>query len=59
MTAKAVNLADKLSTFAEYWSLKIVSQFNGHDVMVVKVQGDSFGTPMATPMTFSLFWTAL
>lgn len=40
MTAKAVNLADKLSTFAEYWSPKIVSHFNGHDVMVVKVQGE-------------------
>ena len=40
MSAKAVNLADKLSTFSEHWSPKIVSQFNGHDVMVVKVQGE-------------------
>ena len=46
---KAVNLAGKLGTFSEHWSPKIVSQFNGHDVMVVKgerermipfVQGD-------------------
>lgn len=40
MTAKAVNLSEKLSEFSEYWSPKIVSQFNGHDVMVVKVQGE-------------------
>ena len=26
--------------FKEHWSPKIVSTFNGHDVMVVKAQGD-------------------
>src|ERR1700742_1802558 len=36
----AVKLADKLGTFNEYWSPKIVSRFNGHDVMVVKVKGE-------------------
>ena len=36
----AINLADKLSSFSEHWSPKIVSQFNGHDVMVVKVKGE-------------------
>jgi mannose-6-phosphate isomerase-like protein (cupin superfamily) len=36
----AINLAEKLSTFQDHWSPKIVSQFNGHDVMVVKVQGE-------------------
>ena len=36
----AVNLTDKLATFSDYWSPKIVSQFNGHDVMVVKVKGE-------------------
>ena len=35
----AVNLKDKLATFSDYWSPKIVSRFNGHDVMVVKVKG--------------------
>lgn len=40
MKAVAVNLSEKLGTFSEYWSPKIVSQFNGHDVMVVKVQGE-------------------
>jgi len=36
----AVNLKDKLTTFSDHWSPKIVSQFNGHDVMVVKVKGE-------------------
>jgi len=37
--AEAVNLAAKLALFAERWSPKVVASFNGHDVMVVKVQG--------------------
>lgn len=40
MTTEAVNLSEKLSKFSEHWSPKIVSRFNGHDVMVVKVQGE-------------------
>lgn len=36
----AVSLKDKLATFSDHWSPKIVSQFNGHDVMVVKVKGE-------------------
>ena len=36
----AVNLKQKLATFSEHWSPKIVSTFNGHDVMVVKVKGE-------------------
>jgi mannose-6-phosphate isomerase-like protein (cupin superfamily) len=35
----AINLAEKLSLFTEHWSPKIVGAFNGHDLMVVKVQG--------------------
>jgi mannose-6-phosphate isomerase-like protein (cupin superfamily) len=35
-----INLADKLSTFTAHWSPKIVVSFNGHDLMVVKVQGE-------------------
>ena len=35
-----VNLAAKLSQFTERWSPKTVTQFNGHDVMVVKAQGE-------------------
>ena len=36
---EAVNLAAKLALFSERWSPKVVASFNGHDVMVVKVQG--------------------
>lgn len=35
-----VNLAEKLSLFPEHWSPKIVSGFNGNDIMVVKVKGE-------------------
>jgi len=35
-----VNLAEKLAKFSEHWSPKIVASFNGHDIMVVKVQGE-------------------
>lgn len=37
---EAVNLAEKLSKFSEHWSPKKVSEFNGHDIMVVKVKGE-------------------
>ena len=35
-----INLAEKLATFADHWSPRTVTRFNGHDVMVVKVLGD-------------------
>ena len=35
-----INLAEKLSKFKDLWSPKIVAAFNGHDVMVVKVNGE-------------------
>jgi len=35
-----INLADKLSTFAEHWSPKIVETLDGYDVKLVKAQGD-------------------
>lgn len=35
-----VNLAKKLSQFQEQWSPKIVANYNGNDVMVVKVEGE-------------------
>lgn len=37
---QAVNLAAKLATFSEHWQPRTVSQFNGHDVMVVKAMGE-------------------
>ncbi len=36
---EAVNLARKLALFDERWAPKIVSRFNGHDVMVAKLEG--------------------
>ncbi|MGC1523319.1 MAG: cupin domain-containing protein [Steroidobacteraceae bacterium] len=36
----AINLADKLSTFSDYWQPRVVGSFNGHDLMVVKVKGE-------------------
>jgi hypothetical protein len=50
-----VNLDQKLSTFAEHWSPKIISEFNGHDIMVVKAKGESSGILMRIPTTFSWF----
>jgi mannose-6-phosphate isomerase-like protein (cupin superfamily) len=35
-----VNLAEKLATFSEQWQPRTVGQFNGHDLMVVKVKGE-------------------
>ena len=37
--AEAANLKHKLTLFSEHWSPKIVSAYNGNDVMVVKFQG--------------------
>lgn len=36
----AINLAAKLSTFTGLWQPRTVGQFNGHDLMVVKVKGE-------------------
>jgi mannose-6-phosphate isomerase-like protein (cupin superfamily) len=36
----AVRLAEKLGSFTDHWSPKIVARFNGHDVMVVKLKGE-------------------
>lgn len=36
----AINLVQKLATFAEHWQPRTVGQFNGHDLMVVKVKGE-------------------
>jgi mannose-6-phosphate isomerase-like protein (cupin superfamily) len=38
--AQAINLAGKLASFGEHWSPRIIADFNGHDVMVVKVEGE-------------------
>ena len=36
----AINLASKLATFSEHWQPRTIGQFNGHDLMVVKVKGE-------------------
>jgi mannose-6-phosphate isomerase-like protein (cupin superfamily) len=36
----AINLAQKLSLFSEYFAPKVIASFNGHDVMVVKLKGE-------------------
>ncbi len=35
-----INLADKLSQFDDHWSPRAVAQYNGNDIMVVKVRGE-------------------
>jgi mannose-6-phosphate isomerase-like protein (cupin superfamily) len=35
-----VNLESKLAQFADHWAPSTVAQFNGHDVMVVKAEGE-------------------
>ena len=37
---EVVRLSEKLESFVEYWSPRTVATFNGHDVMVVKVNGE-------------------
>lgn len=36
---QAINLAEKLARFSEHFKPRTVGQFNGHDLMVVKVKG--------------------
>jgi mannose-6-phosphate isomerase-like protein (cupin superfamily) len=38
--ATPVNLNAKLGEFSDLWSPKIVGSFNGHDLMLVKVNGE-------------------
>ncbi|MFK7944952.1 MAG: cupin domain-containing protein [Paracoccaceae bacterium] len=37
---EAINLTAKLAEFSDHWAPKIVSRYNGNDVMVVKFQGE-------------------
>ena len=37
---RAINLSEKLATFSEHWQPRTVGEFNGHDLMVVKVKGE-------------------
>jgi mannose-6-phosphate isomerase-like protein (cupin superfamily) len=35
-----LNLAEKLALFSDHWQPRTIADFNGHSVMVVKVQGE-------------------
>jgi mannose-6-phosphate isomerase-like protein (cupin superfamily) len=35
-----INLVEKLSTFSDHWQPRTVGEFNGHDLMVVKIKGE-------------------
>jgi mannose-6-phosphate isomerase-like protein (cupin superfamily) len=37
---RPINLAEKLAAFTEHWQPRTVAEFNGHDVMVVKTEGE-------------------
>jgi mannose-6-phosphate isomerase-like protein (cupin superfamily) len=36
----AIDLHDKLALFNDHWAPRTVAEYNGHDVMVVKVDGE-------------------
>ncbi len=40
MTTQAIDLQHKLTLFHDHWAPRTVAEYNGHDVMVVKVQGE-------------------
>lgn len=35
-----INLVEKLTTFDERWSPRVVAKYNNNDIMVVKVEGE-------------------
>lgn len=37
---KVVNLAEKLAQFDAHWQPKVVADYNGNDIMVVKFRGE-------------------
>jgi hypothetical protein len=48
-----VNLAEKLSLFSDRFAPRAVAEFNGHDVMVTKLEGEFSGTSSRTQATSS------
>lgn len=36
---KPIRLADKLASFREHWQPRTIAQFNGHDIMLAKLEG--------------------
>jgi len=39
MEIRKINLQDKLSTFSEYWSPKVVGELNKQQVKIAKLKG--------------------
>jgi mannose-6-phosphate isomerase-like protein (cupin superfamily) len=37
---QAIDLRGKLATFEGHWQPRTVTEYNGHDVMVVKIEGE-------------------
>jgi len=50
-----VNLVDKLGSFREHWSPKIVGELNGNRSSSSNFKGRSFGTTTITKTSF--FWS--
>jgi len=40
MGNQVIKPSEKLTSFDEHWSPKIIGHFNGHDLMVVKAKGE-------------------
>ena len=40
MSAGAVNLREKLDSFSDQWAPKVVADYNGNDVCVVRLEGE-------------------
>jgi mannose-6-phosphate isomerase-like protein (cupin superfamily) len=40
MNTEPVNIEHKLSQFSDQWSPHTVAEFNGHDIMLAKLQGE-------------------
>jgi mannose-6-phosphate isomerase-like protein (cupin superfamily) len=40
MTNAPIDIAEKLSSFAEHWSPKVVARLNDYEIKVVKVKGE-------------------
>jgi mannose-6-phosphate isomerase-like protein (cupin superfamily) len=40
VSQRAVNLREKLDSFSEQWAPKVVADYNGNDVCVVRLEGE-------------------
>ena len=40
MAPEAVDIADKLSRFSQYWSPKVVARLNDYEIKLVKIKGE-------------------